>query len=175
MDTEEFIDTLNSTLGIDLWPSVSATLKTWRRRSGKVSRDKKLNLHFRQSIKFVDIGPEDVWRSISAFTKTLTPESVVGRLGGITNGNVWYIIHNTRGGRYKIGYWGGGRPTSEDGVVGNSFDLNVLRHSTDSPIFLNINHQKPWTMSKGDIYIFEPSSLETQFMNWLNINPLEVK
>ena len=185
MDTEEFITTLNSILGIDLWPSVMATFKDWRHSESKATK----NLFFRQILECVDIEPQDIWRSVSKLTQTLTltkSKSQGLSLMDITTSSEWYLIDNMDNTGYMIGYWGEERPdTKDDERFGNSFDLNLVTRwkrdgkrdmrKQDGTIFLNINHNKPWIRSKGDIYIFEPSSMEPEFMNWLNVNPLEVK
>ena len=188
MDTEEFITTLNSILGIDLWPSVMATFKDWRHSESKATK----NLFFRQILECVDIEPQDIWRSVSKFKQTLTltqSKSQGLSLRDITTSGEWYLIDNLENTGYMIGYWGEGErrglDTKDDERFGNSFDLNLVSRGweevgkavrEDGPIFLNINHSKPWIdLGQGDIYIFEPSSMEPEFMNWLNVNPLEVK
>lgn len=186
MDTEEFIDTLNSILGIDLWPSVMATFKNWRHSESEATR----NLFFRQILACVDIEPKDIWRSVSKLAQTLTLTTSRRQdlsLRDVTTSGEWYLIDNIENTGYKLGYWGEGTvrhpspDTKGDKRFGNSFDLNLVTRirrdegNDEGTIFLNINHQKPWIQSKGDIYIFEPPSLEPPFMNWLDINPLEVK
>ena len=170
MDTEEFIDTLNSILGIDLWPSVRTTLS----RHGLTS-----DAHLRKEMVLVDLKADDLLQSVADFlyNKEFIPSPLK-----TVDGETWYVIRaehkslKTGENRYKIGYWDGVAvgAIGSVGAMGNggSFDLNIAGTNV---IYLNINHRKPWLTMRGDLYIFEPSSIKHQFLNWLDVNPLGVK
>ena len=167
MNTEEFIDTLNSTLGIDLWPSVSATLLMGE---GLYENED----YYRGTMILVEpMNISGLKEIIKDFIKD--KKIISNRLEDI-EGPVWYIVWNGKEKSCKIGYWDGLERGSQ-GDVGFSFDIHIgsRRGLGGGNIWLNLNHRWSWLKSKGEVYIFEPTLIKNQFLNWLNENPLEVK
>ena len=174
MDTKTFINTLNSILGVDLWPSVNGLIDNLG------GDDLQLSYYYRDTMKLVGLRYDDLNDSISQFLRDKQGENTNLRNKG---GDVWYILKLAHPeAHYRLGYWDGERNPREYGF---SFDLNLHFWDGDLKndyIYLNINHQAAWTNyggAPGDmLYIIDSDELglpkiNPTYINWTLSNPIK--